>query len=352
MAKNKNKRAKGPWVAYTPEDTVIYSIRTYPSMYVDKFLIYDHLFCVIGNGYDWKKGRLESVSGISIVPDIESSINAFKKSIKEDIANFSPELKSIGDLDELVRTCLDSYRESKDEEKKSGIELIRKSYTLAKASKPNFERIDKFMNEKFRNEKFMFYPLSEYSRICCLPDDIKPSWLKAAREFYEILFENQDRIENPEWLPKIEVRILELEAKRRRLEERREEAISYFYSLPCGKDKRWVIPSCKDDEHQCFQNTVKLSEKDIDNGFYHERVNPFYCNLYDDCTVFGLRTRDDGCLNMSFPPMERCRATSLCRELMRTIPKSGLVLQSFVDFFKEKGAIDWDIEGIDVDVNL
>jgi hypothetical protein len=349
MAKNKNKGAKGPWVAYTPEDTVIYSIRTYPDMYMDKFLVYNQLFCVIGNGYDWKKGRLESVSGVNIVPDIESSINAFKKSIKEDT----------------------------DEQKKLGIELIRKSYTLSKASKPNFKRIDEFRSLKFRDEKFMFYPLSEYSSICCLPDDIKPAWLRAAREFYEILFENQDRVENPEWLPKIEVRILELEAKRRRLEERREAQQKLMLNFTIGRyeyrhfrhpkypifhlpeDNKAREEYRKEKERMrkadmgigyflIFKNQIKVSTKDI-SFFYGRRVNEFMCYLYkmDKDTswyTFSIPTIDDGCCKATLINISTPTARSICREFIRTIPKKGIEIKSFKNFFEGIGA-DIYIEG-------
>ena len=59
--------------------------------------------------------------------------------------------------------------------------------------------------------EFKFYGLSNYSAICCLPDDIKPDWLAAAEKMYKIMKKHIDLVDDREgWMDKIGERIKEL----------------------------------------------------------------------------------------------------------------------------------------------
>lgn len=60
-----------------------------------------------------------------------------------------------------------------------------------------------------------FYPLSKYSLICNIPDDIKPDWLEAAEAFYNIMLENIEVVSDKDnLLPRIGERIKLLRDKR------------------------------------------------------------------------------------------------------------------------------------------
>lgn len=111
----------------------------------------DHLFCVVGNGYEWKNGELVSI-----------------------------------EKDERI----ERYKLKKD----------------VKKAKPNpfteqfYSRIEELNNLDKSEISNRWYPISEkYSYICNYPDDIKPDWLNLINECKEML--EKDGIEVPENRP-------------------------------------------------------------------------------------------------------------------------------------------------------
>lgn len=110
---------------------------------------------------------------------------------------------------------------------------------------------------------------------------------------------------------------------------------------------------------RCFRNPLKISYRDSQEGFGGKRVADFRCDIRTlakhAATMFWISGTADPIDNDSngmvidtcdyvaiFPEiMTREKATSLCREFMRTIPTKGLYLNDFVKFFKDRGAKKW-----------
>lgn len=96
---------------------------------------------------------------------------------------------------------------------------------------------------------------------------------------------------------------------------------------------------------QSWQNSAKNV-----GAFYGCDINWFYCNIMPPLKYYGkmapgitsfrIHSVDDYAPRAIFDrAMPREEATKLCREFMRTIPKTGLTVEHFFSFFcKERGA--------------
>lgn len=111
-----------------------------------------------------------------------------------------------------------------------------------------------------------------------------------------------------------------------------------------------IIP---DGEGICFKCPIKIDKADV-SSFYGVGVNWFYCKITPPTKYYGKRNegftsfRIDGVDDFNpravFPKaMERSEATRLCREFIRTIPRTGLKVEHFLSFFKkiEGARFDW-----------
>ena len=75
-------------------------------------------------------------------------------------------------------------------------------------------RVDEIIKKFKPDYAYQFYPLSEYSKICCLPDDITEDWLDAANHMYAIMQEHKDLIiDDGNYMEKIGQRLEELNKK-------------------------------------------------------------------------------------------------------------------------------------------
>jgi len=226
-----------------------------------------------------------------------------------------------------------------------------------------------------------FTSLTPYCALYNLPDNIKSGYLKVARELYDLMWESPEYVSGQELLPAISNRLKFLEEKQRRLQARREEQRKNFYNNWFGKniikwpevenftlpndevERKKVLKRKKDylekKAHYAhlekqygisnyFNNTVKIEYNDAMRGFYRRRISPFTCTAFSTTktTQFTLHTIDDSSYTAGFTRiLPREEATPICREFMRTIPHKGLKVKDFVEFFKNKGADYWDLEG-------
>ena len=212
------------------EQTVRNDLLLWPSIHVNRFSVLHHLFCVIGNGFEWKNGELvetgsKGCKDVSIeeavkrIIDDELSIKdilsyMFLGMLSNDKEKASPFIK-----DELVNVV--------DAERKRIIndinDLVSMSFRIderqADMSYPSYEKYPYHTVELYKNYDVKFYPICEYSRLCNLPDDIKTDWLIAARDMYNYIIDNPQYIDEnykkdfDEFLPKIKARLEELENK-------------------------------------------------------------------------------------------------------------------------------------------
>lgn len=343
---NKNNRA------YTVDDVVLCCIRKYPELYKSRVQVLRSLFLMIGTGEEWHKGRIESPKGAPIISSPYETIKRLREELSENIGKYPM----------FINDYLNENKVLED--------TVNNAIKISKNKKVNFKALDedifhprnivKLIKPEADWVKWNFGYIYKESPICNLPDDIKPSWLEAARELLDILWHNQDRImSGKEYLPEIENRLQNLEEKHRRLMKRRENLIDLRDRLNVGKpgrtrwpkitspsDKEKRSKSEKDGNLQYFKNIVKISFQDSIAGFYSRRLAPFTCLVNNGATFFTLSSIDDSWYTAKFNRvLLKPEATSLCREFIRTIPHRGLWVKDFIKFFQDHGANGWDIQG-------
>jgi hypothetical protein len=212
------------------EQTVRNDLLLWPSIHVNRFSVLHHLFCVIGNGFEWKNGELVE-TGLKESRDV-SIEEAIKRIIDDELS-----IKDI--LSYMFLGMLSNVKEKglpfiKDElvnivdvERKRIIsdinDLVSMSFRIderqADMSYPSWKKYPYHTVELYKKDEVKYYPICEYSRICNLPDDIKPDWLIAARDMYNFIVHNPQYIDEnykedfDEYLPKIKARLEELENK-------------------------------------------------------------------------------------------------------------------------------------------
>jgi len=214
------------------EQTVRNDLLLWPSIHVNRFSVLHHLFCVIGNGYEWKDGELvESGSKESKEVSIEDAI---KKIINDELSisdlpsyTFLEMLSDDNDNEKVWTFIKDRLQNALNDEREWIVNKINDKVAMsfriderqADMSYPSYERYPYHTVELYKNSEVKFYPICEYSRLCNLPDDIKTDWLIAARDMYNFIIHNPQYIDEnykedfDEFLPKIKTRLEELEAK-------------------------------------------------------------------------------------------------------------------------------------------
>ena len=193
------------------ETTIKNSLLMHPTVEHNRLSVLNHLFLVIGNGYEWKKGELVEVGKRKGNATIEKAI---LKIVTSNLAKDN--LRTWFDVGELLGNghgenedyAFDFLSERLTNDIKNSIILTFDIENRMKDMTP-YSDLKKF--------PFTFYPICEYSELCNLPKDIKPDWLAAAKEIYEFVVANpqlireEDKAAYNEWLPKAKERINELE---------------------------------------------------------------------------------------------------------------------------------------------
>jgi hypothetical protein len=180
----------------TVKDTLKEMVLTYPRIFNSKLSLYNHLFLTVGNGYVWFNGELcdSIINDFQIIEKSnENMINDYQiieKSIENVLTdNFSYDL-----MDPYLDTC---------EETKSIIEYfkifnknrLKEIKTILNVDDIINENLEysllKKQDEEMLGEPFL-YPLSQYSAILNIPNDIKNDWKEAIKEFYNFIIKSQD----------------------------------------------------------------------------------------------------------------------------------------------------------------
>jgi hypothetical protein len=141
----------------TVKESLRISLLLYPSILQNKWAVYHHWFAVNGNGYEWENGELVDICGEKNVTITEAINKHFKyrtKNIFKSTFIFKYNIKEL--KNDILAT----------------------------------------INVKNRTTDFTqteeLYPLCEYAKILNIPNDIKPDWLDAIKEFYDYLIKNYD----------------------------------------------------------------------------------------------------------------------------------------------------------------
>ena len=164
----------------------------YPGLFKERVDVLNHLFCVIGNGYDWKNGEL--VDNVTTRDE--------KKALKAHLVNGKAfqhnklSLRAESQLYEQERIengWYEDYLRRYPDEDIEHLKAVRQK-TIAKL--PD----DVYYHEPDRKKRWYFYiniPGREYidyhenfAYLFNYPDDIKPDWKAAIEECRQLLIED------------------------------------------------------------------------------------------------------------------------------------------------------------------
>jgi hypothetical protein len=170
------------------KDSVINSMREYPSISKNKLDVYDHLFLTIGNGYDWVNGELiEKYNEKPNIISIEEAIDKlFNDESRIDLTTdrmffYIGELKK-GEI--VVKESLqyDLKRYARD---------VKTIINAEKAVNQSLFEIEPIISLDGLKPECILYPLSKYSEIMNIPDNVKPDWLNGIKELMDYLLNSE-----------------------------------------------------------------------------------------------------------------------------------------------------------------
>lgn len=143
----------------TVETTIQRMFDKYPHLFSTRQECYDFLFCVIGNGYEWKRGQLVYCGDESTEEDEAA-----------DYAALTAAWESAGIKPKAVQSERKIAKRRKEDEELHN--LFRENDL--EDGLPDIG--------PYNPDKHHWYPLCEYSRINNVPEDVKPDWRAAVEE--------------------------------------------------------------------------------------------------------------------------------------------------------------------------
>ena len=180
----------------TVKDTLKEMILTYPRIFNSKLSLYNHLFLTVGNGYVWFNGELcdSIINDFQIIEKSnENMINDYQiieKSIENVLTdNFSYDLMgSYLDTCEETKSIIEYFKIFN----KNRLKEIKTILNVDDIINENLEySLLKKQDEEMLGEPFL-YPLSQYSAILNIPNDIKNDWKEAIKEFYNFILNSEN----------------------------------------------------------------------------------------------------------------------------------------------------------------
>lgn len=160
---------------------------TYPSLFPAPICVYDHLFLTIGNGYEWQDSELVYDDENSLCDTVEEAINKIKDHYFELVKEIHAiHTKKDGTFDNIVNRYI-------KETTRYIHNILNIEDMLEDMSIPNM--YDPALKEGEEN-KFKFHGLSKYSAIANIPDDVHYDWIKAIKDFVDILDKNKDKFKD------------------------------------------------------------------------------------------------------------------------------------------------------------
>lgn len=156
------------------EQQVKNAILTYPRIFPDALRVYEYIFLEIGNGYEWKDGKL--------IPIYDEMCTNKEQAVKRVLLQLCEELEILdfwGDEDSYTKRL----RERKISNAASFISTIY--------------NVDELVNDLSivdYGEDKMVFRISEYSAIANIPDNVQKDYLSAISMFIHIMVDNRDRV--------------------------------------------------------------------------------------------------------------------------------------------------------------
>lgn len=178
-------------------DTVISSLLLYPELYPSRLEVDNHLFAVIGNGYEWVNGELVEIvynpdrQGI----DELNPYDAIKKHVKFELLESSSGLKKQIEINELLKrdSPLDLALTRKVNNILKKIEMTKNVETRYNTYCHIPDNKELSIVKRCGEERsWRIYGICDYSALVDFPDDIKPDWKEALYNFILWCLKNQD----------------------------------------------------------------------------------------------------------------------------------------------------------------
>lgn len=149
----------------TVETTLQKMFDEYPDLFSTRQECYNHLFCTNGNGYEWKRGQ--------IVPceyEEDGNIQMREEAEAADYAALTAAWESAGIKPKAVQSETNVVKRRKEDEE---LHNLKRENDLEDGL-PDIGPYDP--------DRRHWYPISKYSLINNVPDDIKPDWKAAVEE--------------------------------------------------------------------------------------------------------------------------------------------------------------------------
>lgn len=150
----------------TVETTIQRMFDQYPDLFATRRDCYDFLFCVIGNGYEWRRGQIVSCDDESGEDDEAL-----------DYATPHPRAEQTKENSGVKTGPCDGF----DEE---GFPMKNSPWAV------HHEECDSCRQICPLDVKMRWYPICEYSLIKRVPADVKPDWKDAVEECKAMLKED------------------------------------------------------------------------------------------------------------------------------------------------------------------
>lgn len=177
----------------TVKDTLKDMILTYPRIFNSKLSLYNHLFLTVGNGYVWFNGELcdrynDGIMTKGFINDYQIIEKSIENVLNDD---FSYDLmESYLDICEETKSIIEYFKNFN----KNSLKQIK---TILNTNNIINENLDDSLIKEYdeyigMKEYQILYPLSEFSAILNIPDNIKEDWKKAIKEFYDFIITSQD----------------------------------------------------------------------------------------------------------------------------------------------------------------
>lgn len=153
---------------------------TFPYLYEMPIQVYNHIFLTIGNGYEWKEGELVYEGELY---DTE------KEAVLAVLEDYSNKMKQLLiDQDSSKRDVLSDHYLSISKK------CVNRIYNVTLLAPYLSDPILDFPD----NSDFHFSPLSKYSAIANIPDNLAYSWLRAIEDLIDVLEDNRDKFTDPD----------------------------------------------------------------------------------------------------------------------------------------------------------
>lgn len=173
--------------------TLYRAIRLYPMCDSTREHVLTHLFCTVGNGYNWCLGELVSITGEE--PDFDvSSDDALEQYHRNDVESQRRMIAGVGGMSSPA------YAARVERRVAAYMAIAREAEQRALPGHPD---------SRSRSADAI-YPVGDYSSLANVPDDVTPGWLQAAAETINYVRRSGRGMRHPETVDVVELIRLDL----------------------------------------------------------------------------------------------------------------------------------------------